>query len=860
MKKIRSISLILVFCLICSFIPIKEVQASPISKGSYTSVTFKPITFGTDINTSFGLFFYKPHAYTFNVTKPGAFSVKLDSESKNVKGELIKIATPGEINDPNNKSLKEIDINGVSGNPDSQTLDMNLDEGNYAFVVSGPSSSRYTLRADFSSSDLPFGQEVSGSISSSNPQDNYTINLETPGSLTVTVGAEMTTTIAELKDSNNKVVNLLVLTGATGNPSTKTFTSNLDKGTYSLSISTKGILSNPSGNYTVKADFTSVKTNVKEPNNNIDEAQELDFGDTIHGFLTSENSVDVFKFTLNSERKISLDFKAYIKSAGIALKDEDQKIVWASMAQGDEDNPGVKTLEKKLSPGTYYVFVDKQLNFTGKYDLEVSNEGSWDEVLPFNTTVNGELTLQNNENTYKTYVEKPGRVYFDVKTYIPGTIIEIKDVNRKSIYKTIANGAETNPVLKDIDIDLNSGLYYLCISTPAIIKPGRYSIEASVSTVKNNEDEPNDTIYEAQKILQNGTSINGLLAANDDTDIYKVTVSEKGRLSLDFKSYIDSVIIELKDMNQTSLVKKSLAANYNEPKEETYDVDLDPGTYYLYVRKDILKHTGEYSFKTRFSSNDTNVIEPNDTMANAQPISLNNKINGYISETNKIDVFKFTLSEPCRLKINLISNIKSANMEIKDANQNIVLNSSFQGNDSEPGLKNIEKKFNAGTYYVTITKQYIYTGKYSLTIGSPYGWIQNVDSTYSYVDSNGDYVKFCWNLIDGTWYHFDRYGIMQTGWLQTEDTWYYLSPSGGMVTNWYSVGDIWYFFTGSGSMKTGWLQQGDTWYFLNSSGAMATGWQQVNGTWYYFYSSGAMACNTTIDGYYLDGSGAWRNN
>ena len=858
MKKIRGISLILVFCLICSFIPIKEVQASPISKGSYTSVTFKPITFGTDINASFGLFFYKPHAYTFNVTKPGTFSVKLGSESKNVKGELIKIATPGEINDPNNKSLKEIDINGVSGNPDSQTFDMNLDEGNYAFVVSGPSSSRYTLRADFSSSDLPFGQEVTGSISSSNPQDNYTINLATPGSLTVTVGAEMTTTIAELKDSNNKVVNLLVLTGATGNPSTKSFTSDLDKGTYSLSISTKGVISNPSGNYTVKADFKSIETNVKEPNNNIDEAQKIKFGNTINGFLTSENSVDVFKFKIDSERTIGIDFSSYIKSAGIALKDEDQKIVWASIAQGDEDNPGVKNIEKKLSPGTYYLFVDKQLTFTGRYSLTVENLGSWDENLSLDTLIEDELTIQNTVNTYNINLKDSGRLKFNVKTYMPGTILEIKDSNRKSLYKTIANGESTNPVTKDFDVDLHAGTYYLSISAVTPLTTGKYALEAHLSSVDNNEIEPNDTMYDAQKILPSGTNINGLLAENDDADVYKVTVSTKGKLSFDFKSYIDSVIIELKDKEQTSLFKKSLAASYEEPKQDTYDVDLDPGTYYLYVRKDILKHTGEYSFKTRFSSNDTNVIEPNDTMATAQPISLNNKINGYISATNEIDVFKFTLSEPCRLKINLTSNIKSANMEIKDANQNIVLNSSFQGNDTEPGVKDVEKKFNAGTYYVTITKQYTYTGKYSLTIGSPYGWIQNVDSTYSYVDSNGDYVKFCWNFIDGTWYHFDRYGIMQTGWLQNEDTWYYLSPSGGMVTNWYKVGDTWYFFDGSGAMKTGWLQQGDTWYFLNSSGAMATGWQQINGTWYYFYSNGAMACNTTMDGYYLDGSGAWR--
>ncbi|MBQ3802861.1 MAG: hypothetical protein II845_04110 [Oscillospiraceae bacterium] len=38
---------------------------------------------------------------------------------------------------------------------------------------------------------------------------------------------------------------------------------------------------------------------------------------------------------------------------------------------------------------------------------------------------------------------------------------------------------------------------------------------------------------------------------------------------------------------------------------------------------------------------------------------------------------------------------------------------------------------------------------------------------------------------------------------------------------------------------------------------MLTGWQTIDGVWYYFYADGTMAANTTIDGYTIDGSGAW---
>ena len=51
------------------------------------------------------------------------------------------------------------------------------------------------------------------------------------------------------------------------------------------------------------------------------------------------------------------------------------------------------------------------------------------------------------------------------------------------------------------------------------------------------------------------------------------------------------------------------------------------------------------------------------------------------------------------------------------------------------------------------------------------------------------------------------------------------------------------------SDTTGW------WYTQGSS--YDTGWNYIDGNWYYFYSDGYMAQDTTIDGYYLNSSGAW---
>lgn len=53
-----------------------------------------------------------------------------------------------------------------------------------------------------------------------------------------------------------------------------------------------------------------------------------------------------------------------------------------------------------------------------------------------------------------------------------------------------------------------------------------------------------------------------------------------------------------------------------------------------------------------------------------------------------------------------------------------------------------------------------------------------------------------------------------------------------------------------------WRQDNRGWWYSEGS-SWATGWRQIDSNWYYFYSGGYMAKDTTIDGYYLNSSGAW---
>ena len=164
-----------------------------------------------------------------------------------------------------------------------------------------------------------------------------------------------------------------------------------------------------------------------------------------------------------------------------------------------------------------------------------------------------------------------------------------------------------------------------------------------------------------------------------------------------------------------------------------------------------------------------------------------------------------------------------------------------------------------------------------LTSSKAEGWSKK-DDQWLYQLEDGSHIVNEWKKINGTWYHFDNSGLMQTGWVKDNGTWYYLNQSGAMQTGWVKDNGTWYYLNDSGAMQTGWVKDNRTWYYLNQSGAMQTGWVKDNGTWYYLNQSGAMetgwfmisdkwyyanesgalAINTTTpDGYVVNTDGEW---
>ena len=95
-------------------------------------------------------------------------------------------------------------------------------------------------------------------------------------------------------------------------------------------------------------------------------------------------------------------------------------------------------------------------------------------------------------------------------------------------------------------------------------------------------------------------------------------------------------------------------------------------------------------------------------------------------------------------------------------------------------------------------KVYRYKGKAVVE-----GWIKSSNGKWWWCDRDGSYPANVWRKIGGKWYHFDKRGYMQTGWIKLSGSWYYLQKSGAMLSKCCAqIDGEWYVFDSNGAMST----------------------------------------------------------
>lgn len=154
------------------------------------------------------------------------------------------------------------------------------------------------------------------------------------------------------------------------------------------------------------------------------------------------------------------------------------------------------------------------------------------------------------------------------------------------------------------------------------------------------------------------------------------------------------------------------------------------------------------------------------------------------------------------------------------------------------------------------------------------GWVQEGKKWNYY--AGGIMVKDSWKLVDGTWYSFDKDGVMQTGFAEVKGKTYFFADWGGLQLGWFYVGEDTPYAEDVKAEKSDTIlhKKGDVkyakgWYHADKDGAVETiggGWKSVDGKWYFFQEDGHMFDKATAYGkddlgktyeFSFDASGAW---
>ena len=137
------------------------------------------------------------------------------------------------------------------------------------------------------------------------------------------------------------------------------------------------------GQFRIKATFTSGQCNESEPNDPASVATPLNAGETRRGMIWVDDEYDYYAFAIGDTQAVRIVVKAYMDGLEINLRDSDELEVLDAdgksvdseyLLSGNTAEPSTCVIERTLKPGSYLVMVKKNSSYDGIYELTVNGD------------------------------------------------------------------------------------------------------------------------------------------------------------------------------------------------------------------------------------------------------------------------------------------------------------------------------------------------------------------------------------------------------------------------------------------------------------------------------------------------------
>ena len=224
-----------------------------------------------------------------------------------------------------------------------------------------------------------------------------------------------------------------------------------------------------------------------------------------------------------------------------------------------------------------------------------------------------------------------------------------------------------------------------------------------------------DAYAETKGVLSFGSTQTGMITEENDLDQYTVVLPMAGKLTVRITSRLEWLTIEWQDYERQRIRFNDIGTGSEySPKIYEESMDLEGGTYYLNVLMNAGRK-GAYEITTQFVQAGNNESEPNDKPEQAQPISINQTVRGFISYQDDNDYYKIELQQAGRLTVHITSRLEWLNIEwLDNALQRMRNNDLGGGSESSPKIYEQYIDLEAGVYFIRIYKNAGRTGVYDV--------------------------------------------------------------------------------------------------------------------------------------------------
>ncbi|XOV86270.1 MAG: S8 family serine peptidase [Pseudomonadota bacterium] len=479
--------------------------------------------------------------------------------------------------------------------------------------------------------------------------------------------------------------------------------------------------------YALTVEFDRVTGPVElEPNNNSLAAQFITDGEVLEGASASVTDEDWFMLSVPGPGRVTMRLlTSEPRSRGwtFGLVDPAGNLLAASYCayafcrvEAEELTTGVSV------PGIYHLWVRPDGTEplpSGRYlvsasystvegGLELEPNDVQAQPILLEEPIVGTLSSLTDIDLYRLDLQTPGqlRVRFNARQ---SELLSIIDAAGNVLAGCIAcvaidPGAESVAELV-VGIPL-ADTYFLRVTGGYQTPYRNYDLVAEfLPSTAAVEFEPNDTMVAPQPI-EAGESIRGSLWGIVDEDWYQIDVPGAGGFSVELANEVSNRL-NVEVVDATGHLLASLCCG---GRQFTTGF-TGPATYFLRLYGASTPRT--YEFTTAFDAALTNLeVEPNDTVA--QSIGLNQEVTGTFKSEVDVDLYAINLLAPGRLTLHTSSASGIWQLELLDADGNLLATSCSSRCDAAAGVTTgIARE---GTYFVRVTPINVFLPSYTFSL------------------------------------------------------------------------------------------------------------------------------------------------